>query len=142
VAADDLLQQRYTTTRLLSDAVGFWSDVGTGMELALELAKGDYPTVQFTVRITDQAATQTIALPKTMDVNAALTSTDITPVGGALTPKIPAAQVVPSRVDGGDCLKVELKNVDKAKLTPGDYEGQIIDGNQQSVAYITLRATS
>lgn len=141
-ATDDLLQQRYTPTRLLSDIFGFWADVGTGAELVLELAKGDFPTVRFTVKISDKTAIQTIRLPRTIDAKVALNASSIAPVSGAGTPNIPNTQVVPSRIDDGDGLAVQLTGVDTAKLVEGDYEGQITDGNQQIVAYIVLHATS
>jgi len=53
-----------------------------------------------------------------------------------------STHVFPSLVAGGDALKVELKKINQARLPEGDYEGQVQNGNQQTVAYITLHATN
>ena len=141
-AADDVLQQRYTPTRLLSDIFGFWTDVGSGMSLAVDLMRGDFPTVRFLLKTTDKSATQTIALPRTIDVNTPLAPTDVVPVGGVSGPKIPQKQVLPKRADGGDSLLVQLTDLDKVGLVEGDYRGQVLDGNQQTIAYLFVRATN
>jgi len=140
-AADDILQQRYGPARLISDIFGFWADVGFGVSLAMDVLKGDFPTVRFLLKTTDTTATQSVVLPHTTDATIPLAATDVVPVGGVQGPKILAKQIVPTFVDLGDGLQVKLTDLDKIGLVEGDYSGKVLDGNQQPIARIFVRVT-